>query len=148
MPTPSTWQGFMSSFLGKAPALNDKMQIEDIAFRLRTLAKTTAYTVTVEDSGTFFTTEGATAAVTFTLPAPTATDADGAIYFFYNAEDVNMVVTSGTADLMIAINDVAADSVAFQTTSLKAGGAFMVVGDGAKWFALVLSDGNTVTVAS
>lgn len=148
MPEPSNRQSFMGHMNGNTPALNDQLQIDDIAFRLRTSAKAADYTVLQSDSGTWFTTEGATAAVNFTLPAPTGDDCDGAVYFFYNAEDIDMTVTSGTADLMIAQNDVAADSVAFSTTSLKIGGCVMVVGDGAKWMVAVLSDGNTVTVGT
>jgi hypothetical protein len=138
----------MKLFLGKAPNVNSYGQIDDISMKFRVVAKTLAYTVLPSDSGTFFTTEGATAAVTFTLPAPTATNAEGCVFFFYCAENLAMTVASGTADLLIAINDVTADSVAFSTTSLMTGGCVMIVGDGAKWFSCILSDGNTVTVAT
>jgi len=132
------------SFGGLSVGMDSDGHIDDIVYKRRVVAKTADYTVLAAESGTFFTTEGATAAVNFTLPA----FADGLEFEFYNAEDVNLTVTSGTADLMVASNDVAADSVAFSTTSLKAGGSFKVVSDGVKWFAQVLSDGNTVTIAT
>lgn len=146
MPTPSTFQtnGMPMAPSVLAPGLNANGQIPNLAALLRVSAKTAAYTVLASESGTFFSTEGATAAVTFTLPAPTAVSA-GTFYFFYNAEDIDMTVASGTADLMVAFNDVAADSVAFSTTSEKVGSGLLVVGDGAKWFALVMLGAETAT---
>lgn len=129
---------------GLLPGLNAYGQIGNIAFTVKVVAKTANYTVKAAESGTIFTTQGATGAVTFTLPA--AADSNGLFYGFYNCEDVNMVVASGTADKMTAINDVAADSVAFQTTSLKIGGGFFVFGDGTNWHAMVLPGQATQTV--
>lgn len=129
---------------GLLPGLNAYGQISDIAFRVKVVAKTAAYTVTAAESGTIFTTQGATGAVTFTLPAVTA--GSGLWFMFYNCEDVNMVVASGTADTMTAINDVAADSVAFQTNSLKIGGGIIVFGDGTSWHTAILPGQATQTV--
>jgi len=130
---------------GLLPGLNAYGQISDIAYRRNVVAKTAAYTVTAAESGTIFTTQGATAAVVFTLPATTA--CDGLEFIFYNCEDVDMTVTAGTVDTMTALNDVAADSVKFGTTSLKAGNAFWVFGDGTNVHAIVMGTG-TVTVAT
>lgn len=129
---------------GLVPGLNAYGQIPDIAFRVKVIAKTADYTVTAADSGAIFTTQGATANVNFTLPAATASS--GLFYIFYNCEDVNMTVTSGTADKMTAINDVAADSVALSTTSLKIGGGFIVFGDGTNWHAAQIPGQSTQTV--
>jgi hypothetical protein len=131
-----------------APGLNADGFISNIAFLWRVSAKTANYTVNENESGTIFTTQGATAAVTFTLPA-TADVTAGTFYIFYNAEDVNMTVTAGTADTMTTLNDVAADSVALSTTSLKAGGAFLVFFDGTNAHVINLTwDAQTVTVAT
>lgn len=151
MPTPSTYQknGMPMAPSVLAPGLNANGQIPNIAFLFKIVAKTAAYSCVEAESGTIFTTEGATAAVTFTLPAPASTTS-GTWFIFYNAEDINMTVASGTADLMIAFNDVEADSVAFSTTSEKVGNGVLCVCDGAKWLAMLFlgADSSTVTIAT
>lgn len=92
----------------------------------RVVAKTANYTVLLEDHGTFFTTEGAGGAVTFTLPA-TASLPTGWYADFFVAADQNMTVTAGTADTGVAFNDIAADSVAFSTASEKVGNCIRVI---------------------
>lgn len=117
------------------------------------VVKTASYTVTEADNNVLFSTRGASGAVTFTLPA---TAKKGLRYGFYNAADQDMLVASGTADTMVAINDLAADSVAFSTSSLKIGGMFEVFGDGTGWLTRVsmgqssngTTSGQLVTVAS
>jgi hypothetical protein len=100
---------------------------------LKMLAKTADYTVTKEDSGTIFHTTGATAAVNFTLPAIS----DGPFWFkFIAGADVNLTITAGTADTLVAYNDLAADSVAFSTASELIGGSVEVYCDGTTIFAL------------
>jgi len=133
---------------GLVPGLNAAGQIESIAATFNVVAKTSAYTVKTTESGTIFTTQGATAAVTFTLPA--TANCAGCLWIFYNCEDVNMTVTAGTVDTMTAINDVAADSVAFSTSSLKIGGGMIVFGDGTSVHAMILPGQaiQTVTVAT
>lgn len=146
MPTPSSRQSQMPVFMGKAAGVDSDHQIDDIAFKLNVVAKTSDYTVLASESGTLFTTEGATANVNFTLPSA----ADGLVYWFFAAEDYNLTVTADTADTLIAFNDVAADSVAFSTASEKIGGAFMVFSDGSKWMVsgLLGDDAQTITVAT
>jgi hypothetical protein len=134
----------MPTWEGRAVAVDGNGFMTDIAFTHKVVAKTAAYTVLAADSGTIFTTRGATAAVTFTLPTTATT---GLTYFFFNVVDLDMTVASGTADTVVTKNDAAADSVAFSTTSLKIGGALMVVGDGTGWLAFALST-NTATVAT
>jgi hypothetical protein len=129
---------------GLLPGLNSTGQISNIAYRRKVVAKTANYTVTAAESGTIFTTQGATAAVIFTLPATTA--CDGLEFIFYNCEDVDMTVAAGTADTMTAINDVAADSVKFGTASLKVGGGVWVFGDGTSVHAMILPGQATQTV--
>lgn len=116
-------------------------------------AKTADYTVKAYESGTLFTTRGASGTVNFTLPA---TPTRGLYFGFYNAANQNMKVTAGTADTMVAINDLAADSVSFETASLKIGGMFEVYGDGTGWLTRVsvgqtsdgTASGQIVTVAT
>ena len=101
---------------------------------LRTVtAKTSDYTVTAVESGTIFTTEGAGGAVNFTLPSQGA----GLHFWFMNAENQNMTITSDTADTLVTFNDVAADSIAFSTSNEKVGGAAFVFSDGTKWMAML-----------
>lgn len=117
------------------------------------IAKTADYTVSAYESGTLFTTRGASGTVIFTLPA---TAYKGLHYSFYNAADQTMTVTAGTADTMVAINDLTADSVGFATASSKIGGMITVIGDGTGWLTVInpgqTSDGTTsgqlVTVAT
>ena len=108
-------------------------------------AKTANYTVVDQDNGTFFTTLGASGAVTFTLPA--VASAKGQRYLFYNAVDQNMTVQSAAANGLITFNNAAASSVAFSTAGNKIGAAVEVIGiSGSKW--LVRPSGaNTMTVA-
>lgn len=96
-------------------------------------AKTADYTCVKGDSGTIFHTTGATAAVNFTLPAIS----DGPFWFMFIAgADQNLTVTAQTADTAVTYNDLAADSVAFSTTSEKIGGAVEVYCDGVTLFVL------------
>ena len=129
---------------GLVPGFNSAGQIENIAYTRRVVAKTSNYTVKATESGTIFTTQGATAAVVFTLPATTA--CDGLEFIFYNCEDVNMTVAAGSADTMTAINDEEADSVGFATTSLKIGGGIWIFGDGTSVHAMILPGQATQTV--
>ena len=122
-----------------------QLDLDGIIFgehRLLVAAKTASYSVVEADSGKFFTTEGASGAITFTLPA---VGTSGLFFSFYNAEDQNMIVASVAGDDMVAFNDVAADSVAFQTTSEKAGSRIDVVSDGTKWMTSVFLAAETVT---
>jgi hypothetical protein len=90
-------------------------------------AKTAAYTCKKQDTGTVFTTVGATAAITFTLPPIS----DGPFHFiFICGEDYGMTVAAHTADTMLTMNDKAADSIAFNTTAERIGGMVEVWCDG------------------
>ena len=116
-------------------------------------AKTADYTVKAYESGTLFTTRGASGTVVFTLPT---TPTRGLYFGFYNAADQTMTVAAGTADTLVAINDLTADSIGFATASSKIGGMIEVYGDGTGWLTRVspgqTSDGTTsgqlVTVAT
>lgn len=113
--------------------------------RVVTSAKTANYTITAEESGTIFTTEGAAGEVVFTLPAA----ADGLHYMIYCAEAQNVVLVSDTADTLIVFNDVAADQIAFNTSNEIVGGAFRVFSDGAKWMvAEMIHDAQTSVIAT
>lgn len=115
---------------GNVPQVDAKGQINHLAFKLNVVAKTASYSVLPSESGTLFTTTGATGAVTFTLPA--IADSEGCCFWFYNTVDQNMVLT-GPADKLVVVGDAAADSAAFQTASEKIGGGFFAVCDGALW---------------
>jgi hypothetical protein len=96
----------------------------------RVQAKTASYTCTAADSGTLFTTTGASGAVTFTLPA-VATSA-GVWYEFVNTVGQNMVITA-PANTMVAHNDATATSVTFSEAGFLIGASCKVTCDGALW---------------
>ena len=108
-------------------------------------AKTADYTLVEGDRDILWTNEGDDGAIVFTLP--TVAKKDLAYYFFVVA-DQDVTVASGTADEIMTINDIAADSIKFGTTGEKIGGSVAIIGDGAKWKVLNLSSGNTITVAT
>ena len=92
--------------------------------------------LTAGQSGSLISTEGAGGAIPFTLPA-VATSA-GVHYWFQNAEDQNMIIT-GPSNLMPTFNDVAATSIAFQTSSEKVGGGAFAICDGSKWHVQIMT---------
>ncbi len=110
------------------------------------LAKVASYQVKGEDFGTTFTTRGATAAVTFTLP-PVADVQAGWWCEFFNVSATGFVIaSSGSADNIVALNDAGADSITVSTTSLIIGAYVRVIFDGTGWLA-IRGAGNTYTVA-
>lgn len=106
--------------------------------------KTASYTLTLADHGKLFSTEGAGGAVTFTLPAtddlPTGWFAE-----FYHAADQDMIVAAGTADTMVAFNELDADSVAFSTTAEQIGAYIKVVKGAALVYVIVGLAAETAT---
>lgn len=112
-------------------------------------AKTADYTIVTgtDPSFTLFTNRGASGAVIFTLPAPAASIA-GTIYDFLGIADQNLSVKTATADTLIALNDVAADSVAASTSSQKIGASLRAVCDGTSWIVFGNAVGVTATVAT
>jgi len=147
MPTPSTQQTYMDTWKGRSPALDGDNILRNLIWSPRFSVKTAAYTVTAKETGTWFLTTGATAAVTFTLPPIS----DGPfIFFFVAVADFAMTVTAQTADTLLTFNDAAADSVAFGQASEIMGG-FVIVGcDGTTVFALtpISAHSQTVTVTT
>lgn len=105
-------------------------------------------TVVAADHGSLFIVTGGSG-VTFTLP----TKAVGLRFEFLNTVDQNMAVASGgSADDIIGIHDVGADSLTFSTSSQKIGARLAVecvyVSTGLKWSAINLSPGvATITAA-
>jgi len=111
----------------------------------RVVTKTDDYTVTHAESGCIFNNQGADGAVEFTLP----TKKSGLFYIFSNVEDQDLTVTADAADTMVVFNDVAADSIAFSTSSEKIGGGFLVYCDGTNWIVHeLIHDAQTATVST
>lgn len=149
MPTSATRQtvGMPTAPNGLAPGLDANGFINPIAFKVRTASKTSAYTVLLTESGTYFDTYGATAAVTFTLPA--VASGAGCVYYFMSAADFAMTVASAEGDNIVTFNDVAADSIAMSTTSEIIGGGVKIVGNGTVWFAfLYVNETQTPVIAT
>jgi hypothetical protein len=111
-------------------------------------AKTGNYTITAGDSGKMLTTRGASGAVTFTLPTVTAAFT-GVDLTLFNAVDQNMGVSAQTAGQIMFKNDVAANSVTYQTATELIGGALKCVCDGVSWLVIPLAEENqTLTVVT
>jgi hypothetical protein len=115
----------------------------------RELITTTAdLTLTNNDVGKIICNLGASGAVNITLPAPT-TCSPGDSIMVLSCADQNLTVTSGTADTLITLHDVAADSVAFSTASEKIGGGWTFVCVGSKWHCSPhITEAQTQTVAT
>lgn len=105
-------------------------------------------TLTSADVGKIVCNVGASGAVTVTLPTPASCNGGDQITVL-SCVDQNLVVASGTADTIITLNDIAADSVALQTSSEKAGGGFLFTCVGTKWHCCPMTEETqTVTVAT
>lgn len=137
----------MPTFMGRGAGVDGNGVISNIAFYPKFRTKTADYTVLVEESGSIFVTTGATAAVNFTLPAIS----DGPWTFkFINGADVNMTVTAETADTLVVDNDLAADSIGFETATELIGGCIEVFCDGTSVFAIphLQTEDATLTIAT
>jgi hypothetical protein len=113
--------------------------------QLRVVAKAVGYILLVRDSGTVFTTRGATGAVVFTLPA--IADSKGCHYWFVAIPDEVMSVTSAEGNNLVSSGDVAGSSVAYGTVDEIVGGVFYVVNDGTNWlvFPYLADEGQAIT---
>ena len=109
--------------------------------------KSASYTVVPEDLGKILV---ATGAVTFTLP-PIADVWNGWNAKFINGANSNMTISAPTGKL-VTFNDIAANSIAFSTTSEKVAGGAQIVYDSAltKYlaFLFVAGEAQTVTIAT
>lgn len=114
----------------------------------RVVAKTADYAVLAADgSNTTFTNRGAAGTVIFTLPAAAPLLA-GFRFRFKGHADQTITVAAAVADTLVALNDVAADSLSLSTAGQKIGGEIEAFCDGTSWFASVISVGHTGTVAT
>lgn len=112
------------------------------------ITATASVTLTAYDVGKTVCNVGATGSVTITLPTP-ASCKGGDDILVLSCADQDLIVASGTADTLITLNDVAADSVALSTTSEKAGGGFLFTCVGSKWHVACLTEETqTVTVVT
>lgn len=112
------------------------------------IALTASATIANVDMGKTFTNRGATGSITITLPAPSGDNKGGKVTVRVVA-DQTVVVNCATNDLIVIFNDAAADSVAWQTTGEKIGGAGEFESDGTNWFFSNKSAGaNTITTAT
>jgi len=114
--------------------------------KVKIQAKTADYTVKASESGSVFTTLGATAAVTFTLPAA----AEGLNYHFFNAADVDLTIDANASEVIMGFNDLGSTAITFVTSSEKIGAGVWVVSDGTNWYAFVNlgQDSQTVTLTT
>ena len=103
-------------------------------------------TLTYDEAGLlYYVTYAGTCAIT--LPANTLA-LKGRWFLILQTVDQTLSVAAATVDTLIADGDIAADSVAFSTSSHKAGGLFLVIGTGAAWAVVNMSVGCTMTVTT
>lgn len=120
----------------------------------RVVPKAASYTIVApaDSPGTIFTNKGAVGAITFTLPAASRALL-GWHYRFRAVVDQSITVQPPVADTLLALNDLAADSIALSTAGQKLSGEIEVecveTVDGTfQWAAAGISVGHTYTVAT
>lgn len=112
------------------------------------VALTASTTLTNNDLGKTFTNRGASGTVTITLPTPSGDNAGGEIRVRVVANQT-VTVNCATNDLLVIVNDAAADSVSFATLNEKIGAGGMFESDGTNWFFSNISAGTvTLTTAT
>ena len=121
---------------------NENTDYNNVIDSIRTapvLAKTAAYSVTADDarSGTIFTNRGASGAVAFTLPAPSA-DLAGCKVIGVCIVAQTISFETATVDTLIVVGDAAADKL---TSPGTIGAHIECYCDGTSWIAL--GSGNT-----
>lgn len=123
-------------------------------FTRRVVPKSASYTIVypMDAPGTTFTNKGAVGAIVFTLPAATRALL-GVWYRFRTVVDQSVTVQPPVNDTLLALNDLAADSIALSTGGQKLAGMIEVecveTVDGTfQWAASGLSVGHTFTVAT
>ena len=121
---------------------------------VRLQGKSASYTMKPDDCGTLFTNTGASGAITLTTPKFTEIW-DGWVCQVFVSVDQSVTVAAGDADTVCAFNDVAADSVAFSTSSKKVGGALTCIADvtNSKWYFMphiynTATDGTTLNLTT
>jgi hypothetical protein len=138
----------MPQYKGASPMIDANNIAANFAWYPRIVAKTAAYTVTPQESGTIFTTTGATQAINFTLPAIST---GPWVFYFIAGAAQNLTVTAETADTMVTFNDLQADSIALSTSGEIIGGGFMAFCDGTTLFCsqvFGVSHRQTATIAT
>lgn len=148
MPQSLTQQSIMSLKNGNTPMTDTDGVLRNLCWSPRIAVKTADYTVKSYETGSYFTTTGATAAVNFTLP----TIASGPwIFTFVAGAAQNLTVTAQTADTMVTFNDLAADSIAASTSNEIIGAGFEAFTDGTTLFCVQkygVSHRQTATIAT
>ena len=104
--------------------------------RRKVLAHASTVTLTVAESGSMVTNEGATGTVVITLPA--VASSTGCYYWFVNAENQDLTIRA-PANLMVTFNDDTATDVTFGTSNEKRGGGVFAYCDGAKWMVQLMT---------
>jgi len=147
MPKSRTAQTYMDEKAAASPGLDVDGIQRNFIWSPRFVTKIAAYTVKAYETGTWFLTTGATAALTFTLPAAS----DGPWIFFFTAvADFGMVVAAAAALTAITFNDATASSVAFSQSSEIMGGTIIAICDGTTVVLLtpIISEGQTVAIVT
>ena len=107
-------------------------------------AKTASFTIAAADSGKVFTNRGDGDAMTITLPDPDGSTYKGVEFFTVNyvAQQINL--TTATADTLVSVGDVTADTL----RSAATGQWMRCFCDGTSWYAEPTTDGGTYVLVS
>ena len=92
--------------------------------------------VVASESGVLFVNHCASA-TTYTLP--TVALAKGKWFWFFNVGAAGMIITGGTASVMVRKNSATSTSVTFATSSEMIGAACLIMCDGTNYFCFNLS---------
>lgn len=140
----STYEWMIRRFMDQNFIFDDRVQGYRPDMSYQDLSAATL-TITEVMAGTLFLLTGATNK-TITLPA---TPKRGLEYSFHNKGAGTVLINCATPDIITALNDETADSIALSTASNIIGGGFRILGDGARWLVLPnVFSGQTVTVAT
>lgn len=103
------------------------------AYDTAPIAKTADYSVLQTDHGRIFSTRGAGASVSFTLPSVTNLPSGFTVTFYCASASGMVIASNGSSDNIVVLNDTGADTITCSTTSRMIGANVKLIWDGVGW---------------